>query len=353
LRASFWYANVWNTGYLPMVSNRIFANTGKLYNVTRILDSEQQLDVEKYSAYSEPHMAASNIVLYCCFFAAYSSVVTHTILYHRKEIANGFKTAYKSIRAGQQGNLAFKDYHNQAMSKYKEVPEWCVYPLALEALVCLRLLTRSLVYCTLRVYLSLTVFAVILGCIGLTVYPTHSSVSSIFFGVALCIVFVIPIGIIYSITNAQITLNVFAEFIGGLIYPGNALAMNYFKSYGVMACMNALAFAQDLKLAHYMKIGQRWTFAVQVYGAIIATFVSTAVLNYQITLDRICQTDQPQHFICNGEATFFTATVFWGSLGPTRVFGSHGIYTSLLWVRLASLIHHLPRNPADDDLSLL
>lgn len=53
-------------------------------------------------------MAASNIVLYGCFFAAYSSVVTHTLLYHRKEIVNGFKTAYKSIRAGQAGNLAFK-----------------------------------------------------------------------------------------------------------------------------------------------------------------------------------------------------------------------------------------------------
>ena len=30
--------------------------------------------------------------------------------------------------------------------------------------------------------------------------------------------------------------------------------------------MNALAFSQDLKLAHYLKIGQRYTFAVQVYG---------------------------------------------------------------------------------------
>lgn len=123
--------------------------------------------------------------------------------------------------------------------------------------------------------------------------------------------------------------------------------MNYFKSYGVMACMNALAFAQDLKLAHYMKIGQRWTFAVQVYGAIIATFVSTAVLNYQITLDRICQTDQPQHFICNSEATFFTATVFWGSLGPTRVFGSHGIYTSLLWVRFRCFLSPVSHLCAD------
>lgn len=40
--------------------------------------------------------------------------------------------------------------------------------------------------------------------------------------------------------------------------------MNYFKSYGVVSCMNAIQFAQDLKLGHYMKIGQRYTFIVQV-----------------------------------------------------------------------------------------
>ena len=62
----------------------------------------------------------------------------------------------------------------------------------------------------------------------------YSSLSSVFFGIFLCIVLVIPIGIITSITGVQITLNVFAEFIGGVIYPENALAMNYFKSYGVM-----------------------------------------------------------------------------------------------------------------------
>lgn len=71
-----------------------------------------------------------------------------------------------------------------------------------------------------------TVAAVVFGVLGLTLYPTNASVSSIFFGIGLCIVFVIPIGIITSITGAQITLNVFAEFIGGIIYPGNALAMS-------------------------------------------------------------------------------------------------------------------------------
>lgn len=33
-----------------------------------------------------------------------------------------------------------------------------------------------------------------------------------------------------------------------------------------------------------MKIDQRYCFGAQVYGAIIATFISTAILNWQMTL---------------------------------------------------------------------
>lgn len=60
------YANVWNTAYFPMISNRIFANDGGYFNVTKVLDENRNLDVDAYKAYSEPYMAASNIVLYCC-----------------------------------------------------------------------------------------------------------------------------------------------------------------------------------------------------------------------------------------------------------------------------------------------
>jgi hypothetical protein len=54
----------------------------------------------------------------------------------------------------------------------------------------------------------------------------------VFYGIALCLAFVIPIGIIKAITGIEVTLNVLAEFIGGSWVAGNALAMNYFKSYG-------------------------------------------------------------------------------------------------------------------------
>jgi hypothetical protein len=64
--------------------------------------------------------------------------------------------------------------------------------------------------------------------------------------VFLAVIFVIPIGIIavrqnasyhltaercfaQSTTNVWVTLNVIAELFGGLWFPGNATAMNYFK----------------------------------------------------------------------------------------------------------------------------
>lgn len=96
------------------------------------------------------------------------------------------------------------------------------------------------------------------------------------------------------------------------------------------------------QLAHYLKIGQRYTFIVQVYGSIVACLVATSILNYQMGLEKICQIDQPQHFYCNGEATFFTATVFWGTLGPTRVFGKGGVYTMLLFGFLIGAVLPFP-----------
>ncbi len=75
-------------------------------------------------------------------------------------------------------------------------------------------------------------FAIGLGCAAIGGWETYTSVGVVFFGIAMCLVFVIPIGIIKAITRLEVTLNVLAEFIGGSWAEGNALAMNFFKSYG-------------------------------------------------------------------------------------------------------------------------
>lgn len=119
------------------------------------------------------------------------------------------------------------------------------------------------------------------------------------YGVFLAVIFCVPIGIIQSITNIQITLNVLAELLGGLWFTGNATAMNYFKSYGYVTTAHTLFFAQDLKLAHYVHIPPRVTFVAQVIATIVSSFVCTAILNYQMTqIPGVCSPTQPDHFTC-------------------------------------------------------
>lgn len=57
-------------------------------------------------------------------------------------------------------------------------------------------------------------------------WPTHTSVGTVFFGVALAILFTIPTGIIFATTGIEVEYNVLAEFIGGAWQPGNALAVS-------------------------------------------------------------------------------------------------------------------------------
>jgi hypothetical protein len=51
-----------------------------------------------------------------------------------------------------------------------------------------------------------------------------------------------------------IGLNVFCEFIGGLIMPGNPIGNVTFKVYGYIAQSQAICLLGALKLGHYMKV---------------------------------------------------------------------------------------------------
>ncbi|KAK0457210.1 OPT-domain-containing protein [Desarmillaria tabescens] len=182
------------------------------------------------------------------------------------------------------------------------------------------------------------VFSIALGAAGVGAYPTSTTPAVVLYGILLALVFCVPVGIIRSITNAEITLNVLAEFFGGLWFPGNANALNFFKSYGFVTTSQTLNFAQDLKLAHYTHIPPRVTFWAQLVATFVSTFVCVGVLNFQLTqIPNVCAPEQQDRFTCPGENTFFTASVLWGTLGPSRMFGRGAIYSPLLWCFLIGL----------------
>ncbi|KAK0659705.1 putative oligopeptide transporter [Cercophora samala] len=315
---AIYYTNTYNTAYLPINSNRPFDHFGNIYQVRSIVDENGIFNAEKYQAYSPPYLAASNIVVYMLFFGLYSSTVTYAILYHRLEIKLGLQDMWANAKLSlrrwrtkdardQESNeedVDLLDVHNRLMRAYPEVPQWW--------------------------YMTCLVIAVAIGMVGIALWPTNTTPFVVLYGIALCLVFVVPIGIIGAMTGVFVTLNVIAEFIGGVWMEGNAIGMCFFKSYGYVTCAHALSFSSDLKLAHYIKIPPRFTFWAQMVPTFLSTIISVAILQYQTRIENVCTTDAPFRFFCPGVNTFFTAAVFWGTVGPRKIWGVGGQYALTL-----------------------
>ncbi|KAK0630472.1 OPT oligopeptide transporter protein-domain-containing protein [Bombardia bombarda] len=304
--AAFWYSNAYSTAYLPINSNLVYDNTASFYNVSRVIDEKGLFDAAKYEAYSPAYLSAASLVVYLCFFAIYPATLSYIFLNHRYEVTMGLKNLWNSFRRKKNAEQEeYKDVHNRLMARYKEVPEWW--------------------------YMTLLVVAVGCGIGGIAGWETYTTPAVVFYGLVLCVVFVIPIGIVKAMTGIEVTLNVIAEFIGGSWVEGNALAMNFFKSFGYVTCAHALWFANDLKLAHYVKIPPRQTFVAQVIATLASTFICVGVLNFQMNdIPNVCTKDAPNKMTCPGINTFFTASVLWGTIGPKKVFGHKGQYTALM-----------------------
>lgn len=306
LSVGLWYANVWNTGYIPIVSNKMFNHWGGIYNVSMALNEQGLYDNEKYMNYSAVYLSAAQVVAYFSFFAVYSSTVMYVALFHRYEIAMGFKSLWRSLRnrGPRQGSLASGDYedvHVRLMRAYPEVSEYW--------------------------YFGVLVVAAATGMAGIATYPTYTTIGVVPYGIILALLFVVPTGIIRAMTGVEVTLNVLAEFIGGMWVEGNALAMNFFKSFGYVTCAHALSFSNDLKLAHYLKIAPRQTFAAQMVATLISTFVCVGVFQFQMDIPDVCTPEAPMRFTCPTPQTFYTASVLWGTIGPLKIFGANGQYS--------------------------
>lgn len=302
-----WYTNTYWTAFIPINSNRIFDNQARLYNVSNAVDwSSGLFDPIKYANYSPPFLSAGNLVVYLFFFGIYTATLSYTYLYHRHEVMMGFRHLWRSLRQAQDEDIGhYQDVHNRLMSKYVEVPEWW--------------------------HILVVILALGFGCAAITGWETFSSPGVVFYGLGLCALFIIPVGIVKATTGVEVTLNVLAEFIGGSWVQGNALAMNYFKSFGYVTVLHAIFFSNDLKIAHYAKLPPRQTFAAQMVGILISTVICVAVLNFQMKqIPDVCTPHAPYRFTCPGINTFFAASVVWGTVGPVKMFGSGGLYPMLL-----------------------
>lgn len=312
--ALYWTNYKW-TAYLPINSNNLFTNTGKPYDVRKII-TNGLMDPAKYQNYSPPYYTAANLVLYGAYFALYPFAIIYTMVLEWKSFAFSVKDLWDTIKNPRRSNFdKHDDTHSQMMSKYKEVPDWW--------------------------FLAVMVIAIALGIVCVKHYPTHTPVWGIFFTIGINFIFLIPITLIYSVTGFSFGLNVLVELIVGYALPGHGTALNILKAYGYNIDGQAQNYITDQKMAHYAKLPPRAVFKGQMISTVIQVLVSIGVVNWQISnVEGLCTKTQAEKFTCPGPNTFYAASVIWGVIGPKRVFGD--LYPILRWCFLIGALATIP-----------
>ena len=97
-----------------MMASQPYDRYAQPYNVTRVLNPDQTLNVDAFNNYSPLYLPAAYAVTYLIAFILSSAVLMHTALYYGKTLINGFKKI----------NIEKDDIHAKLMRSYPEVPDW-------------------------------------------------------------------------------------------------------------------------------------------------------------------------------------------------------------------------------------
>ncbi|GAA0146835.1 hypothetical protein LIER_36392 [Lithospermum erythrorhizon] len=297
-----YWLNIYKAKTFPIFSDGLFTSDGQEYNISAIIDEKFRIDLEAYDQEGRLYISTILFLNYAFSFACLAATVVHVILFHGRDMWQLSKSTFQERKT---------DVHTRLMRMYTQVPEWwfsCILLLSIAA---------TIYICEhFNEQLQLPWWGVLLAC-------------------SLAFFFTLPIGVITATTNQTPGLNVITEYIIGYLYPGFPVANMCFKVYGYISMKQALAFLQDFKLGHYMKIPPRAMFMAQVVGTLLSAFVHLVTAWWLMeTIPDICdRTLLPPSspWTCPNDHVFYDSSVVWGLIGPQRIFGDLGYYSGINW----------------------
>lgn len=329
-----YYKNALFSAYLPILSSAVFDNTGKPYDVGKILTEKFLFDQVAYENYSHVYLPITYVLSYAVQFAALSALVTHTICWHGRDILRQSKEAYRERdeKNNQNGYTAVpqsednpshsprrqreqsrEDVHCRLMRKYDDVPMWW--------------------------YLLTFVAMLAIGIFVVEYYPVYLPWYGLLMALGITTVLFIPVSIVMAITNQHSSLYLICQLICGVVFPGRPVANMVFVTYCYISSAQGVKFASDLKLGHYMKIPPKMLFKVQMAATLISSCVQISVLNWMfVNIPGICTPDAINGFNCPIARVHFNGSILWGVVGPHRFFGPGALYRHLVWAFLIGAV---------------
>ncbi|SCU93346.1 LAFA_0F15896g1_1 [Lachancea sp. 'fantastica'] len=290
------YSNVWYGKYLPISDSGSYDRFQESYQVKKIVTENLSFDKAAYEKYSPLYLSATFAISYGLSFASTTATVMHAGLFHGKEIWAVFRGH----------NAEKEDVHNRLMKNYSDVPSWW--------------------------YGVVFLFFFALSVATMRAWPTEMPIYSLIIALLIAAFFMLPVGIIFALTNISVGLNVLTEFIIGYMVPGKPIAMMFFKTFGYITNSQAVSYAQDMKLGHYMKVAPKTLFWGQLVATLWGALVQICVMEWaKGNIEDVCTPHQASHFTCPGSKVFFNASIIWGVIGPQRMFSAGQIYNKLLY----------------------
>ncbi|CAI5993632.1 unnamed protein product [Closterium sp. NIES-64] len=312
-----YWGNVFAATRFPFLSSGTYQWSGDRYPVQAIITPDFRLNETMYTEQNlAPYISVFFALCYGLGFAALTATVVHVALWYGPEIYQRTMSAATEVKP---------DVHTRLMQRYPKVPWWWFLLLLLANIaVCIAFLE-------LNAYFQLPWWGLLLSA-------------------ALSLFFTLPIGIVTATTNQQPGLNIITEMIWGYIRPGEPIGNVCFKTYGYISMTQAIAFLQDFKLGHYMKIPPQAMFVVQVFATILAGLVNLGTswwLYDTVENGLICKINDenfPENspWTCPTANVFYSASIIWGLIGPERMFGPTAFYNNLNWWFLGGALAPIP-----------
>ncbi|KAJ2006719.1 hypothetical protein GGI04_000133 [Coemansia thaxteri] len=300
-----YFNNLWGAASLPLYSASVFTTNSTQYNISHVMRNGV-FDAEAYEQYSPLRMALEFSWVYGIGFAALMSILVHIALYNGKEI----------IARVRETKAKHDDIHGKLIMQYPAVKTWW--------------------YLVMLVASSAAGIAVGVGAhVGVPWWGYILSYS-------IAIVLIVPVGIIQAVSNRQPGLSLVAELLSGIVLQGIPTGYSVLKLYGHGSLAQALSYAQDMKLAHYMKIPPRQVLLYQFIGIVISVAIQTCLFFWLV--DHIPNMCRPEGYpwVCRSTNLVYSASIIWNLIGPLKVFGEGSPYSPLLWGFLFGLFLPVP-----------
>ncbi|PVV05191.1 hypothetical protein BB560_000285 [Smittium megazygosporum] len=299
-----YYTDTLNFAYFPIFSRRLFDMYGGFYNTMNVVGPDNQLDVQKYLAYSPLKLNVSIYLAYFFSFAGIVALTVHFLLNYTKDLISYMQNVIIDSKKVVGG---FGDIHNRLMRFYKPVPMWWSLILIIVCLTC------ALIGCETSG-----------GDVKWYIYIFSAAVGMTLF---------FPIAIVYAISNLRMSTSIVLQAFVGYLCPGRPVANIASRTFGDIIVSQAIQSAENFKLGHYMKLPPRSVYLVQIIGTFGSFIISYYTVKIMKSLEPDLCKDYSPNWSCIKIKTIFSASSIWGLFGPSELFDVGREYATL-WISI-------------------